>query len=532
MKKQVICVAAALVVLGQTAFGGGQAAQPRQGGGASQSSGGKTLIVRAFGDPLSFQPDTIPDDYNFAIVQNIYNRLVKLDASKSIIPDLAKSWETNGDGLRITFHLEQGVRWHDGAPFTSKDVKYTFDVIKANDTYFGYTVLTNVASIETPDDYTVIFNMVKPDVSVIGYLGWYATFILPEHIFNNGQAWGENPASNKPIGTGPFKFVRFTPGVSVELEKNSDYWQSQVQLDRLIFSIIPDSSTAVQAMLNGELDILETAPDSELDLLRAGGITLVSNVYPSPFYIAFNFKGEYETPYAVRKALALCVNREEIANKVFNDVRSPEYNFYPSVVEWASNSRARAPAYSIQEAVKTLEDAGYRKDAAGYYVRGLEIIVYNDGGAPDVATLISAACREAGIELIVRPMEYQAWSQQVWENVNSPTGTFKIALMGGFQGPDPAALQTRVGTRALNNIGQYSNTEIDGLFDRALINSDRGYRQPLYFRVQEILAAELPIIPVVNYATFDAQAANVRMAPVQCAGIAGWAEFSYTYLEN
>jgi peptide/nickel transport system substrate-binding protein len=285
-------------------------------------------------------------------------------------------------------------------------------------------------------------------------------------------------------------------------------------------------------MLNGELDVYESAPENELDLLRAGGITLVSNVYPSPFYMAFNFKEGFQTPHPVRKAIAYCVNREEIANKVFNDVRSPEYHFYPSVVEWASNPNAAAPAYSIQNAVKTLEDAGYTRDAAGYYVRGLEIIVYNDGGAPDVATLISAACREAGIELIVRPMEYQAWSQQVWDNVNTDAGTFRISLMGGFQGPDPAALQSRIGTKALNNIGQYTNTEIDGLFDRALINADTGYRQPLYFRIQEIMAAELPIIPVVNYASFDAQAANVRMSPVQSAGIAGWAEFSHTYLEN
>ena len=92
----------------------------------------KTLIVRASGDPMSFNPDTLSDDNNYSIVQNIYNRLVKLDASKQIIPDLATEWDVSEDGKAITFHLRDDAHWHDGEPVTSKDVKYTFDTIKEN----------------------------------------------------------------------------------------------------------------------------------------------------------------------------------------------------------------------------------------------------------------------------------------------------------------------------------------------------------------------------------------------------------------
>ncbi len=498
----------------------------------TEPAGEQVLIVRAWGDPLSMQPDTIPDDYNYGMVQNIYNRLVKLDASKQIIPDLAESWETSEDGLHITFHLTDKAKWHDGEPFTSADVKYTFDTIKQNDTYFGYTVMANVESIDAPDDKTVVFNMIQPDVSVIGYLGWYAVFILPKHIFDNGQPWDENPASDKPVGTGPFMFESFTPGVSVVIVKNPNYWATDVKLDKVIYSIIPDDTTAVQALINGEIDVLESVPDNELDTLRAAGVTLESNQYPSPFYWVFNFAEGKSTPYEVRKAIALCVDREDIANKVFNNVRSPEYNFYPSVIEWASNSDAPAPSCNVEEAIATLEAAGLKKDAEGYYVRGIEVICYLDGGAPDVAKLIQAKCKDAGIEIIVTPMEYQAWSQIVWDNTNNNGANFTCSLMGGFQGPDPAALQSRIGTDALNNIGKYSNTKIDELFTKGLLNSDLTYRKPIYHEIQKIMSEELPIIPIVNYAGFDAQAANVKMTPVQCAGIAGWAEFSYTYIEN
>ena len=125
----------------------------------------KVLVVRTFGDPMSFNPSILPDDSSYSIVQNIFNRLVKLDISKQIIPDLAEEWKIEEEGTRITFNLREDAKWHDGEPLTSKDVKYTFDTIKANENYFFYDSMTQVESIHCPDDYTVIFNLNEPDVS-------------------------------------------------------------------------------------------------------------------------------------------------------------------------------------------------------------------------------------------------------------------------------------------------------------------------------------------------------------------------------
>ncbi|SHK06092.1 ABC transporter substrate-binding protein [Paramaledivibacter caminithermalis] len=221
--------------------------------GKEKADGGKekVLIVRAIGDPMSFNPDTLADDNAYPIVQNLYNRLVKLDASKQIIPDLAKEWKVSEDGLSITFLLREDAKWHDGKPVTSKDVKYTFDTIKENDTYYFSSRLNIVDSIEAPDQYTVKFNMNKPDVSFIADLGWYATFILPEHIFNTDQKWEDNPASKNPVGSGPFKFSKFKQGESITLIPNEDYHEGAPKLDKLIFSIIPDDATAIQALING-----------------------------------------------------------------------------------------------------------------------------------------------------------------------------------------------------------------------------------------------------------------------------------------
>jgi len=374
----------------------------------------KVLIVRATGDSMSFNPDTLADDNAYPIVQNIFNRLVKLDASKQIVPDLATEWNVSDDGTVISFKLREDAKWHDGEPLTSEDVKYTFDTIKANTSYYFSTRLAIVDSIDTPDEYTVMFNMNKADVSFIADLGWYATFILPKHIYNNGQAWEDNLASKNPIGSGPFKFSEYKQGESTTIVANPDYHAGAPKLNKIIFSIIPDEATAVQALLNGEIDVFEAVPTANVEEIEANGnIRLALNEYPSPMRILFNLKNKKVEDLEVRKAIATAINREEISEKIFNGVQKSEYSFYPSLIEWASNSKDIAPAFNIEAAKKILEDAGYTQDANGYYITGITIDVFEGFGYPDTAKLMEATLKQAGIELIVQVHEYNAWSEKV-----------------------------------------------------------------------------------------------------------------------
>jgi len=450
--------------------------------GTEVSGGEKVLAVRSIGDPMSFNPDMLADDNAYPIVQNLYNRLVKLDASKQIIPDLATNWEVSEDGLSITFYLRDDAKWHDGEPVTSEDVKYTFDTIKANPSYYFSTKLQIVDSITTPDDYTVVFNMNTADVSFIADLGWYATFILPEHVFNNGQTWEENPATKDPIGSGPFKFSNFKQGESITIVKNADYHEGSPKLDKIIFSIIPDEATAIQALLNGEIDAYENVPSANVSELEASSF----------IRIIFNLKDEKVADVAVRKAIATAINREEISEKIFNGVQKPEYNFYPSLIEWASNSEDRSPDFNIEAARKILEDAGYTQDANGYYVTGITIDVFEGNGYPDTAKLMEASLKEAGIELIVQVHEFNAWDEKV-----SQRRDFIIEMQGGFMGPDPAALAKRIGTGQPSNYGEYSNEEFDRLF-----------------------------------AGYDANNTDFVNLPIDGAGKWGWAEYTFTDLAN
>ena len=488
------------------------------------SSKEKVLIVRTNGNPQTFHPSMTADDFAYPIVQNIFNRLVKLDASKSTpIPDAAKEWKISDDGMKITFYLQENMKWHDGKPLTADDVVYTFTTIKNNPGYFLSPNLTDVESITKVDDYTVDFNMSSPNVALIGYLGWYGCFILPKHIYDNGQDWADNPANANPIGSGPFKFSEFKPDVSVTLVKNPDYWEAEPKMDKVVFQIIPDTATAMQALLNGDIDILGTLPDAEYPAAKNNPeLTLKPNIYPSPVYIAFNMSKPIANDQAFRTAFAMCIDRESIAQKVFGGIRNPEYALYPSI-SWASNQKETAPKYDIAGAVKVLEDAGYKKDANGFYISGLVIDCFEGGGSPDIAKLIQADLAKAGIELVLNIQEFNAWNQKVFIEHN-----FVVEMQGGFQGPDPAALESRVGTTGTMNQSEYSNKRIDELFALAKKTGDQGERAKQYQEIQAILAKELPILPIVDYTSYDARRSNVINAPIDGTGKWGWNEFTFT----
>ncbi|GEN81889.1 peptide ABC transporter substrate-binding protein [Sporosarcina luteola] len=490
----------------------------------SGGDGENVLIVRATGDPMSFNPDTTADDNAYPIVQNLFNRLVKLDASKQIIPDLAKDWDVSEDGLTITFNLKENAKWHDGEPVTSKDVKYTFETIQENKTYYFSSRSEIVDTIETPDEHTVVFNMKSPDVSFIADLGWYATFILPEHVFNTDVSWDDNAASKEPIGSGPFKFGEFKQGVNVTLLPNEDYHDGKPKIDKLVFSIIPDEQTAIQALVNGEIDVFENVPSSSVEQLKSrDNVRLELNEYPSPARIIFNLTKEEVSDVNLRKAIATAIDKEEISTKVYSGIQKPEYSMYPSLIDWAANTEETSPEFNLEKAEQILIDAGYEKDANGFYVSGIPLEVFEGSGYPDMANLMKATLAKAGIGIDVKVSEFNAWNQKVSVDQN-----FVMELQGGFMGPDPAALEKRYGTDVGSNYGKYSNTKFDELTKKAGSTGDQELRAQYYKEAQAILAEDLPFIPIVTFAGYDANNSSFTNLPIDGTGKWGWAEYTFT----
>jgi len=486
---------------------------------------GGTLIVRIGGDPVSFNPTISSDDNLYKPAQNFYNRLVKLDASKQIIPDLATSWEVSEDAMEITFHLVEDAYWSDGEPITAEDVAYTFTYVKENPTCYFSSKMANVESVEAVDEHTVVFRMALPDVSMIARLGWYGTFVLPAHVFDNGQSWDENPATTNPtVFSGPFLLSEYKLGESITVVANDNYFGGRPELDSVVFSIVADSETAVQALLSGELDELTSVPNSYVEqLLNDPSVVMNLNEYPSPVRILFNCQDEVVSDVAIRKAVSACIDREDIAHKAGADIMPGEYAMYPSMIAWASNTDDLPPAFDVEAAEQYLIDAGYTKDADGYYVH-LTIDVFTSNPVyADAAKLIAANCKKAGIDLFVNPMEYNAWSQKVGTERD-----FQLEMQGGFMGPDPSALRDRVGSGQGSNYSGYSNAEVDELLQKAVETGVTEERAEYFKAAQKILADELPYVNVLSWASYVAHGATTENLPIDGAGKWGWNEYTFT----
>lgn len=533
MKKLLsLLLVAAMLLPVLAGCGGGDKTPSNDGGSAADTSNTasskqpEALIIRATGDPRSFNPTMDGDDNLYPIAQNMFHRLVCLDASKSPVPDAAESWDISEDACTITWHLKKELKWHDGEALDAEDVKYTFDYIKEHPTCYFSSSMDIVDSIEIVDPYTVAFHFSRPDMSFVARVGWYGTFILPEHIFNNGQTWEENPASQKPIGSGPYKFESFSQGSAITLVANEDYAYGVPAIKKLIFSIIPDDATAVQAFLNGEVDFLEMVPAAYVDqFLSDSSIRMILDEFPSPWRILFNVTNEKLSDVAVRKAIAMCIDRDDISNKVSGGVMPGEYSVYPSVVEWCSNTTDTFPKLDIAGASKVLEDAGYTKDADGYYVRGIEWEVFE--GMEDMANLVIANCKEAGIELKLNLSEFNAWDAKV-----NTEGNFMMESQGGFMGPDPATLFQCCGTGQGRNYSLWSNAEFDELCQQAAAEPDQAKRADLYKQAQKIVAEELPMVNVLGFASYKACNAKLKDMPSDGAGKWGWADYSHAYFAD
>ena len=270
-----------------------------------------TLIAVLTGDPTSFHPDFKSDDNAWPVNQNIFNRLVKLNAYDQTIPDLAETWEWNEDSTQVTFHLHEGVKWHDGEPFTSADVKWTYDTLIA-EKWNKSDSFASVESIECPDDNTVVMNLKYPDVSLIAKLSWYGTFIMPKHLYE-GTDTATNEYNMKPVGTGPFKFVEFEKGVRVTLERNEDYWGGKAKLAKVIYSIIPDATTALQAFKTGEVDYYTSIPTQNAnDFDNDPNYEIFPVVGMNRSYIAANVSNDKFKDARVRQAIAYGIDRQMI----------------------------------------------------------------------------------------------------------------------------------------------------------------------------------------------------------------------------
>ena len=316
-------------------------------------------------DPVSLLPwwGNIGAD-NFA--RDIYESLVNFDENKNVVPELAKSWEYSEDGLTYTFHLNEGVTWHDGVPFTADDVVFTYEGIldKTSGTTMWSRVHQNIASIEKVDDHTVTFHLNDRNAGVFSTV-FFPVYIIPKHIMEDVPLadWKHSDqATSSPIGTGPYKFIEWVPEQYITLEAYDDYYiAGEPNFDERISIILPDAATALAALQNGDIDYLSNTGYTvdQLALVTDDpNIKVINELRDRSLLLGVNLAHPILNNMFVRKAMSSAIPREKIANEVLEGLAIPATSIW-NELHWWWDSTLELPGYDIDQAKAYMEMAGY-----------------------------------------------------------------------------------------------------------------------------------------------------------------------------
>jgi peptide/nickel transport system substrate-binding protein len=439
----------------------------------------------------------------------IFSGLTVMNDKGEWLPDLAAEVPTlqNGgvsqDGLVVTYKLKQGVTWHDGAPFTAEDVKFTWQMItnpKIN--VFQREGYNKIVAIETPDKYTVTIRFKE-------YYPPYLTlfnFVMPKHILASVEDINKSAFNRAPIGTGPFKLKKWHLAEAIVLEANPSYFRGKPNLDSIVYKIVPDQNILLSQLKAGELDIVNNIDSAQLDQVKA--IDAIQ-VYITPSlvweHLDFNLDNRLFQDVRVRQAIMYSIDRRSIVNNILKDAA-------------ILASETTNPARDVDRARDLLIQAGWKQGSDGIFAKDGQKLIFSltitagNKVRESAAQLIADQLREVGIGVEVSTVDQGLFFEDVLK-----TRKFQTAMYSWVLGVEPDIYSLwhskRIPTSSNGYTGQnypgWRNAEVDGLVEASTRTIDVEKRRQIYYRVQEIMERECPVVPLYYRANIDAVKKNV-----------------------
>lgn len=415
----------------------------------------KTTLVYGSNDYSSINPAL----YEHGEINSlIFSGLTARDKDNKITAGLAESWEYDKDTFVYTFHLRKGVLWHDGKPFTSKDVKFTLGAImnpdNASEIASNYEDIT---AIETPDENTVKITLKAPNVAMLDYL---TIGILPAHLLD-GKDLASDSFNQSPVGTGPYKLTEWDFGQSIVLEKNTNYYLGEPKIERIIFKIVPDTKARALQLKSGELDMAQITPQ-DAEEFKKGDRYQVYNMNTSDYRgILYNFNNPlFRDHRELPAALSYAIDRQPIIDSVLLGKGKVAYS--PLQMSEYNNPDIEKYDYNPEKAKSLLQAGGWKQGADGIYEKDGTRLAFTincsegDQVRVDMANICAQQLREIGTDVKVAVN-----AQTNWENQES-------YLIGWGSPFDPDDHTYKVfGTNKGSNFSAYSNAKVDELLKKA-----------------------------------------------------------------
>lgn len=454
--------------------------------------GGGDLVISIGSDIVSLSTHGSNDVPSSNVGENIYETLTKLDENQEVQPGLA-TWE-EVDETTWDFSIEEGVTFHDGAELNAEVVKTNFDRLVDEEIASPRAFLLEaVESVEVVDEFTLRINLLYPYAPLLANLAHSGTGIMSPTVIEEDKKQLEEGGdvdtyiNQNPAGTGPFKFESWTPGESVVLTNNEDYWGEPAKLDSVTFKVISEQSARIAELETGVSHVADAiGPNNVSRVDGTDGASVLQEPSVSLAYVGFNVQKEPFDDVKVRQAISMAINKEEIIEGVYNGLGIPAVGpLAPPVFGY--DESVSGIDHDIEAAKELLAEAGYED--------GFETTIWTNDNEQrvDTAVTVQAQLKEIGIDVQIEELEWGAFLERT---ANGEQDMFilgwSVVTSDADYGMYPLFHSSAVGETG--NRSFLENEELDKLLDDARKETDPEVRQALYSEAQELLVELAPML--------------------------------------
>jgi peptide/nickel transport system substrate-binding protein len=515
------------------------------GGSGENADAGGTLVFTTAGDADVLYPALTFSATGRAFADVVFDKLAEIGSDLNTIgdrgftPRLARRWTWAPDSLSIAFELDTTARWHDGRPVRAADVRFSFDALRdpaVGSPFAG--LVANVDSVSVRDSTTpVVWYKKRTPEQFYDFV--YQVSIVPEHVYGAvpRAQFRSSDALRKPVGSGRFRFVRWEPGVRLEIAADTANYRGRAKLDRVIWSISSDGPAAAAKLMSGDADFWENLTPDQLDRVAKDSALRVQP-YPALQYAFMGMnlrerKGTRPHPalgdVAVRRALSMAVDRQAMLRNVFDTVGRIGYGPFPHT-QTVADTTIELPPHDIARAKSVLDSAGWRETPTGVRQkadRRLEfglLVPSSSRARMAYAVLLQEQLRAVGVKVNLETVDYPTYQAR------QEARDFDAAMMAWST--DPGASGTKQYWHSAsasgggNNYVGYMNPRFDTLLDSAIASFDPADSKRYARRAYEVLVADAPAIWLYDLVPLAGVHRRVRTPGLRAdgywAGLADW----------